>query len=187
MYFVCKSCLTVLKVDPQKVPSKPVYYKCKSCGAVSIVQENLRNSPPDAEGEPAEKKKPLPDKTPEEVGADGTIYHCVSGLAMGSGISGAYELRCLVRTRQGGEKNYSFTKEKITIGRDPDADVTVDDPLVSRHHAELERVRDQVILKDLGSTNGTFVNDEKISAYILAEGDVSRVGNTSIVVTLRAK
>lgn len=188
MYFVCKSCMTALKVDPEKVPPKPVYYKCKSCGTVSVVQDNLRPFPPLTVEEPLERRpEPPPQMAPSAGNEDGTIYHCVSGLSVDSGSLGAYELRCAVKPRQGGEKNYVFSNVKVTIGRGAEVDITVDDPLASRCHAELERVRDQVILKDLNSTNGTYVNDERITAHILADGDVARVGNTCITVVLRAK
>jgi hypothetical protein len=53
------------------------------------------------------------------------------------------------------------------------------DPEVSRHHATFRRVDSQLAVEDLGSTNGTFVNDRRISGITaLSEGDRVRFGNT---------
>jgi ABC-type multidrug transport system ATPase subunit len=51
----------------------------------------------------------------------------------------------------------------VTIGRSPDNDVIFDHPLVSRYHAKIERVGDHFILLDLESTNGVFVNEQRIT------------------------
>jgi predicted component of type VI protein secretion system len=65
-----------------------------------------------------------------------------------------------------------------TIGRER-CEVIVDNPLVSRQHAALRTGRDTVILEDLGSRNGTFVNDQQIDGpRELAPGDEIRIGET---------
>ena len=51
---------------------------------------------------------------------------------------------------------------KITIGRDTDNDVVVDNKLASRHHAMIQKIKDAYFIKDVGSTNGTFINEERI-------------------------
>lgn len=72
------------------------------------------------------------------------------------------------------------------IGRDDDADVLVDDPGVSRRHSEIRITYDgphQVItIRDLGSTNGTFVNGDPVDSLHLKEGDRITVGRTHLVV-----
>jgi hypothetical protein len=55
-----------------------------------------------------------------------------------------------------------LVKDRLLIGRDPQADVHLDDPGVSWHHAELARVADRWFLRDLGSTNGTTVGGTRI-------------------------
>ena len=75
---------------------------------------------------------------------------------------------------------------KITIGRDSDNDVMVDNKLASRHHAVIQKIKDQYFIKDDGSTNGTFVNDIRIpkEKYIkLKPGDKITVGNTNLVIS----
>ena len=62
-------------------------------------------------------------------------------------------------------------KDVITIGRDAANDVPLPNPQVSRHHARLRRTGDGHVIEDLGSTNGTFVNGERITSKQLAVGD----------------
>jgi len=64
-----------------------------------------------------------------------------------------------------------------TLGRDEgSAAVVLDDPDVSRRHARLEVIDNHLVLTDLGSTNGTYVNDAQVSRRVLAPGDRVRIG-----------
>jgi diguanylate cyclase (GGDEF)-like protein len=75
-----------------------------------------------------------------------------------------------------GEK-IALSKARTVIGRQADADIRFDDPLVSRHHAEIVAQPDgTAILRDLESRNGTFCNDKRITERALHEGDVIWVG-----------
>lgn len=69
----------------------------------------------------------------------------------------------------------------VVIGRDPSAQLQIIDKGVSREHAEIFRVGEMVFIRDLGSRNGTFVNDEQLEEELLREGDTVRVGNTQMV------
>ncbi len=64
----------------------------------------------------------------------------------------------------------------LLMGRAPDCDLTLDSPLVSRHHARLERSGTTHNLIDLGSTNGTFVNSRRIDRVELHPGDSVQLG-----------
>jgi class 3 adenylate cyclase len=71
---------------------------------------------------------------------------------------------------------------RLTVGRG-DADLVIDDPEMSRAHAVFNRTADGLLIEDLGSTNGTSVNGERIStATALAAGDAIKVGTTRIEV-----
>ncbi len=75
---------------------------------------------------------------------------------------------------------------KITIGRESSCDVVVDNKLVSRHHAVIQKIRDAYFLRDDGSTNGTFLNGRRIpdDKYIkLNAGDKITVGTASLVMS----
>jgi len=64
-----------------------------------------------------------------------------------------------------------------TIGRE--GDIAIDDGDVSRQHAQVRLVEATAMIEDLGSTNGTFVNEERIAgAVALADGDLVRIGAT---------
>lgn len=70
-------------------------------------------------------------------------------------------------------------QEPVVIGRSGDCGVCDPDPLVSRHHSRIElRADGRFQLTDLGSTNGTFVNDTRTAAAVLADGDYVRVGGS---------
>jgi hypothetical protein len=66
------------------------------------------------------------------------------------------------------------------IGRLPDCAVTLSDPQVSRHHAEVRPSEEGYRVFDLGSMNGTLVNGTRVGEHALQDGDVIRVGATSI-------
>lgn len=89
-----------------------------------------------------------------------------------------------MKQADGSVGKYVFGKDRVSIGR-KGADLAVQDPLVSRVHAELERVKDRVVLKDQGSTNGTFLNEKPVTVAVVESQDVIRVGNTAIKVTVR--
>jgi len=73
-------------------------------------------------------------------------------------------------------------KSTLTIGRDPQADVPLEAPIVSWHHARLERSTQGHILTDLGSTNGTFVNGQRLAhPHNLQQGDVVQIGPFKLV------
>ncbi len=70
----------------------------------------------------------------------------------------------------------------FTIGRDPSSDLSLaDDAKVSRTHAALEVRDDQWFVVDLGSRNGTWVNDRKVSEHPLRNGDRLRFGGTTFI------
>ncbi len=71
--------------------------------------------------------------------------------------------------------------QAIMIGRDSSCGLQVIDRGVSREHAKIMRVGEMVILYDLGSRNGSYVNGERIKEELLLEGDTIRVGATQLV------
>jgi pSer/pThr/pTyr-binding forkhead associated (FHA) protein len=69
-----------------------------------------------------------------------------------------------------------------TVGRAPRADFIVEAALVSRLHCRLEAGADTLEVIDLGSTNGTYVNDQRIERARLTSGDRLRVGRVELTV-----
>lgn len=90
-----------------------------------------------------------------------------------------YALRFISGKYQGGEFPLKTGRE-IVIGRSSDLDMVLVEDMVSRRHAKISTVGDQIVIEDLGSTNGSFVNGEKVSRVRLREGDRILIG-TSIM------
>jgi Protein of unknown function (DUF3662)/FHA domain len=75
-------------------------------------------------------------------------------------------------------RTYPLDKNLVTIGRLPECDVVLTDAGASRRHAEIRREDGGFVLADLGSTNGTMVNETQISEQALEEGDRITIGRT---------
>ena len=72
--------------------------------------------------------------------------------------------------------------ETLVVGRTPDNDLAIDHPLISRHHARFVRSGSEWTVTDLGSTNGTYVNGQRLgSSARIAVGDVVDLGGTRLV------
>ena len=78
-------------------------------------------------------------------------------------------------------RGYVLAEAVTVIGRGSEADVVVDDPGVSRRHAEVRVTPHGARLVDLGSTNGTFVDGERVSSTDLFDGTAVTLGRTKVV------
>ena len=78
-------------------------------------------------------------------------------------------------------KSYTFQKDVVTVGRNPEADIFLDNPGVSRNHVKLEMTtKGMYAAEDMGSANGTFLNDQLIKREFLMNNDVIRIGKYSL-------
>jgi len=73
-------------------------------------------------------------------------------------------------------RTFSLARPVVTLGRLPDCDVVVSDAGASRQHARISQANGEFVLTDLGSTNGTLVNDEAVRERVLADGDRITIG-----------
>jgi pSer/pThr/pTyr-binding forkhead associated (FHA) protein len=71
--------------------------------------------------------------------------------------------------------------DAVTIGRTEGNQVIIDRPKVSRNHAEVVRKGNLFVLRDLGSTNGTWFKDERVDELILQDGDTFKIGPARVV------
>ena len=78
-------------------------------------------------------------------------------------------------------KEIPFMKGSVTIGRNEDNTISIDNLAVSGYHARIDRAGSDSIITDLQSTNGTFVNDKKIVSHKLVHGDKVIVGKHVIL------
>jgi len=69
-------------------------------------------------------------------------------------------------------------RQQVSIGRDPAADIIVDDDSVSRQHCQLVRADDGWMVEDLGSTNGTYLSGQAVQKSLLRDGELLKVGST---------
>ncbi len=85
-----------------------------------------------------------------------------------------------VRLIAGDGRNYPLQTGSTVIGRGDQANLRLPDVGISRRHARLDFDGNQVVLTDLGSTNGTMVNGQRVSAVALNPGDMIQLGTTTL-------
>jgi pSer/pThr/pTyr-binding forkhead associated (FHA) protein len=90
-------------------------------------------------------------------------------------------MRLVLRFNGQDVQEFVLDKKDITIGRVADNDIVVDSLATSSHHAIIHNMENGIVLEDMKSTNGTFVNDKKISEYVLQGGDVIGIGKHQII------
>jgi hypothetical protein len=76
---------------------------------------------------------------------------------------------------------FLLDRPATTIGRHPDSDIFLDDVTVSRRHAEVVLVDEGVLVKDLGSLNGSYVNGERVDERTLTSGDEVQIGRFKLL------
>ena len=80
-----------------------------------------------------------------------------------------------------GQREVPLRMSRLSIGRALDNDLILEQPGVSRHHAEIEMRHNRYILRDLGSRHGTQVNGQRVQESVLRDGDVITMGGQRLV------
>lgn len=94
-------------------------------------------------------------------------------------IQGNDSFRLVVRRGPQPNQTYDLNKDNGTLGRDITNDIVINDPEVSRHHLRMTRGAGGFTFEDLGSTNGTFVNGQRLTgSRALRPGDMIGLGET---------
>jgi len=91
--------------------------------------------------------------------------------------------KVLLKYKEAVIQDVTLDKEMTTIGRKPDNDIIIDNQAVSGHHAQIKMQGSDVVLEDLGSLNGTYINSQKISRAELFNGDVVLIGVHTLLVS----
>ena len=90
----------------------------------------------------------------------------------------------IVKGPNGVEKAYPMRQLTMAIGRSDQCDISVKDGSMSGRHAEVSKANGEIHVKDVGSANGIYVNGEKVDEAELYDGDIIRMGQTSIRVDI---
>ncbi len=94
------------------------------------------------------------------------------------------EARLLVESETGERRTFNLSKA-VTMGRLPDNDIVIEDSAISARHSGITQRRGHWWLEDLGSSNGTWLNETRLIERLrLDDGDCIRLGRTTITVDL---
>jgi hypothetical protein len=115
-----------------------------------------------------------------DVASDATGLHPASHAGGRAGISGAFEPRLIVERAPGHTPGMEYdVGDGAVMGRGDQAEIRLEDPFASSRHAKLTPQGGIVVLEDLGSTNGTYLNEELLSGpQPLHQGDRVRIGDS---------
>jgi len=140
----------------------PVSTFCSACGAV-LDKPSLRTNV-------------LPKTDPLLDGIGDHDNAVVQGSELRPG-------EAMLVVRQGPEigTRYALEGDQVTVGRVPDNQIQLDDFTVSRQHAVLVRQGDAWLVRDLGSLNGTYVNNARVDEAVVRHGDEVQVGRFRLV------
>ena len=86
----------------------------------------------------------------------------------------------IIKGPSGVEKSYPMRQLAVTIGRSDHCDIAVKDLSMSGRHAEIRKSDGEIKVRDLGSANGIYLNGERVEEAELFDGDVLRLGQTSV-------
>ena len=91
--------------------------------------------------------------------------------------------KAMVVVHRGANKGsrYLISEERTSIGRSPESEIFLDDVTVSRSHAVIERNGSVFALNDLGSLNGTYINNQSLKTAPLACGDEIQIGKFHLI------
>ena len=80
-----------------------------------------------------------------------------------------------------GERHVALDRPVATLGRKLDNTIPLDDPRVSRHHAQIRQRFGRWVVYDLGSASGTWVNNQRVEEWVLRPGDVITLGGVPLI------
>ncbi len=117
---------------------------------------------------------PAVDPLQDAPGPDDDVVVPVGQLERGVGV-------LIVRAGAQAGDRFTLSGDLTTLGRHPQSGISLDDITVSRRHAEIERTDEGYVVRDAGSLNGTYVNQERIDRTTLHHGDELQIGKFRLV------
>jgi predicted Zn finger-like uncharacterized protein len=192
MIVVCPACQSRYRFDEAKLGGRPkVSVRCSKCGGAIEIDNPLLASatmppsepvlPPEppAVPAPAPREDLRTRETPVQARAEVGSATLAGADAQRAGLLHLpKDKRFSLAVIQGGATGQIFPvqKTRTIIGRSG-ADINLDDPEASRQHAALEIVGDIAVLRDLGSTNGTWIDLDRVDQQQLGNQQEFRIGS----------
>jgi len=181
---VCPGCNAKYRFDESRLGGKPsVRAKCQKCGEpIEINAAAAEASDPDVNPSPRttarvrRMRSDVDDRTinPAEAASDTLELPSDQKYSV-----------AVLQGRASGEI-FPVTKARMTLGR-ADCDIVLDDPECSREHAVIEVMGSRVTLRDLGSTNGTFLNGKRVEEGELENHTEFRVGEHVLMLIITSQ
>lgn len=174
MIVQCPTCRRKYQFDESRLAGRlEVKFRCPACGTVFGVKNPLLISQA-----PTAVHTPNPFRPASSEAGEATLL----STAQSRDLALPEDRRLALAVIRGEEvgRVYPIDRPRMTIGR-RDADIVLSDLEVSRIHAAIEVYRDRVVLKDLGSTNGTYVDEKPIKMAYLQDRSEFRVGSTVLM------
>jgi predicted Zn finger-like uncharacterized protein len=189
MIVACPSCQSRYKFDESKLGDRPkVKTRCSKCGSTIEIENPVFGSstvapeepvPPPPAPAPGPGESLRTQRTPVQTTPEAGSATIAGGDAQRMGLLQLpKDKRFSLAVIQGAATGQIFpiAKTRTLIGRSG-ADINLDDPEASRQHAAVEIVGDVAVLRDLGSTNGTWIELDRIEQHQLGNQQEFRIGS----------
>lgn len=114
------------------------------------------------------------DSLQDAPGAEDDVQVSLTSISRGTAI-------LVLRGGEGEGDHYVLSSPLTNIGRHADSDISLDDITVSRRHCEITSENSRFIVRDVGSLNGTYVNQKRVDVIELTQGDELQIGKFHLV------
>lgn len=189
MQAACQHCGAKYSLDDKKIAQHAkVQFKCAKCGQTTVLDTRAPAAAPEPEAarspEATQAVSPMPSFARTGGGSAsaamaGTIISQYAGLSLPA--DKVISLSVIAGAAKG--LVHKMSRPRVVIGRSG-CDLEVSDPEVSRHHCSIEVKGDVVRLRDLDSTNGIYIEDERVRNAELQHLSEFRIGGTTILVQI---
>jgi len=171
---VCKQRFSI----PNAASGRTVLLRCPHCGFIGLWSQQQFTIPTYQEEQSLERLEgELPDAAAPTTAGEQTVAE-QGDIDLPLPYKRTLWVKILTGPEQGGLKQ--FNKGRAVVGRQ-EADIALDDVKVSRKHAAIEAIsRENIFVRDLASTNGTYLNGTRVQSKKLRNGDIIRVGQTEL-------
>lgn len=161
--------------DPAELPDGPAefdpFLPADMQSAHYIPEDAPASQPPAPEPELEPEPQPQPEPAASPADAEATVLFSHATTPTGARV-------CLYDYET--DRRYPLAGKLVSLGRGSANDITISDPGMSRRHAELLWNGELWMVRDCGSTNGTYLNGEPVTQHILIDGDVIECGTTRL-------